>query len=147
MSYAYSEISVHGARLRRITTNNKRRRRNQAQHLMSAAPPSNQDDGVSLSTIVVVPSFHITLILASMYVLSGVTQPLLLEVAKSGGLTDQTCQIYMLAYYMGTASVIILARNDNRLSWNTTFKTGCVASIDIVAQTMNYSGCYLYILQ
>lgn len=89
MSYAHSEISVHGARLRRITTNNKRRRRNQAQHLMSAAP-SNQDDDVSIRSMstAVVPSFHITLILASMYVLSGVTQPLLLEVAKSSGLTD-----------------------------------------------------------
>ena len=110
---------------------------------MSAAP-SNQDDDVSIRSMsTVVPSFHITLILASMYVLSGVTQPLLLEVAKSGGLTDQTCQIYMLAYYMGTASVILLARNEGRLSCSLTLKTALVASIDIVAQTMNYSGVTL----
>ncbi|KAL7528879.1 hypothetical protein ACHAXR_004643, partial [Thalassiosira sp. AJA248-18] len=77
---------------------------------------------------------------ASVYVLSGVTQPLLMELAKQAGLADKSCQIYMQAYYFGTASVVLLARNDEKLSWNTTYKTGAVATIDIIAQTMNYSG-------
>mmetsp|Transcript_12201 Transcript_12201/g.21152 ORF Transcript_12201/g.21152 Transcript_12201/m.21152 type:complete len:356 (-) Transcript_12201:155-1222(-) len=84
--------------------------------------------------------YHITFILTSLYVLSGVTQPLLMELAKQAGLADKSCQIYMLFYYFGTASVAILAHNDGKLSWTTTIKTGSVAAIDIIAQTMNYSG-------
>lgn len=84
--------------------------------------------------------FHTTLIVASLYVLSGVTQPLLMELAKQAGLADKSCQIYMLFYYFGTASVVLLAGNDEQLSWKTTIKTGSVAVIDMVAQTINYSG-------
>mmetsp|Transcript_21756 Transcript_21756/g.47283 ORF Transcript_21756/g.47283 Transcript_21756/m.47283 type:complete len:360 (-) Transcript_21756:240-1319(-) len=86
------------------------------------------------------PTFHITLLIASLYVLSGVTQPLLMELASQAGLADKSCQIYMQFYYLGTASVALLARNEEQLSWKTTVKTGAVAAIDIVAQTMNYSG-------
>ena len=50
------------------------------------------------------PPFRTTLTLVSLYVLSGVTQPLLMEVVKMAGLADKTCQIYMLAYYFGTVS-------------------------------------------
>eukprot|EP00579_Thalassiosira_antarctica_P006760 CAMPEP_0201888966 /NCGR_PEP_ID=MMETSP0902-20130614/28830_1 /ASSEMBLY_ACC=CAM_ASM_000551 /TAXON_ID=420261 /ORGANISM="Thalassiosira antarctica, Strain CCMP982" /LENGTH=349 /DNA_ID=CAMNT_0048419381 /DNA_START=174 /DNA_END=1223 /DNA_ORIENTATION=+ len=84
--------------------------------------------------------FHITFGLSSLYVLSGVTQPLLMELAKQAGLADKSCQIYMQAHYLGTASVGLLALNEEHLSWKTTFKTGGVATIDIIAQTMNYSG-------
>ncbi|KAL7547155.1 hypothetical protein ACHAWF_010472 [Thalassiosira exigua] len=84
--------------------------------------------------------FRNTLAVVSLYVLSGVTQPLLMELAKQAGLADKSCQIYMLFYYFGTASVAILARNDQPLSWERTIKAGLVATIDIVAQTMNYSG-------
>ena len=88
-----------------------------------------------------IPSFYTTLTLASLYVLSGVIQPLIMEIAKQAGLTDNKCQIYiMFAYYLGTASVCLLARNEDRLSWKTTIKTASVASIDIVAQTLNYTG-------
>mmetsp|Transcript_18156 Transcript_18156/g.32433 ORF Transcript_18156/g.32433 Transcript_18156/m.32433 type:complete len:361 (+) Transcript_18156:122-1204(+) len=84
--------------------------------------------------------FHITIFLVSLYVLSGVTQPLLMELAKQAGLADKSCQIYMQFYYLGTASVVLLARSDEQLSWRTTFKTAGIACVDIMAQTMNYSG-------
>jgi len=86
------------------------------------------------------PSFYTTLTLATLYVLSGVIQPLVMEIAKQAGLTDNKCQIYMFAYYLGTASVCLLARNEDRLSLKTTIKTASVASIDIIAQTLNYTG-------
>jgi len=86
-----------------------------------------------------IPSFYTTLILASLYVTSGVIQPLIMEIAKQAGLTDNKCQIYMFAYYLGTASVCLLARNEDRLSLKTTMKTASVA-IDIIAQTLNYTG-------
>lgn len=99
------------------------------------APSTTDAAGLSMS----IP-FHVTLIIASVYVLSGVTQPLLMELAKQAGLADKSCQIYMQAYYLGTASVVLLARNDEHLSWKTTMKTSAVAMVDIIAQTMNYSG-------
>lgn len=45
-----------------------------------------------------VPS-HITIMLVSLYVLSGVTQPLLMEIAKQAGIADKTCQIYMFGEF------------------------------------------------
>ena len=42
---------------------------------------------------------------ASLYVISGVTQPLLMTICKAAGLADPNCQLYMLFYYLGPASV------------------------------------------
>lgn len=87
--------------------------------------------------------FHVTLVIAALYVLSGVSQPLLMTVAKEAGLADPTCQLYMLFYYMGPASVILTVINDrseNSTPWRILVKIGFVAMIDIVAQTMNYTG-------
>ena len=92
-----------------------------------------------MSSLNNMPSFYTTLTLATLYVLSGVIQPLIMEIAKQAGLTDNKCQIYM-SYYLGTASVCLLARNEDRLSLKTTIKTASVASIDIIAQTLNYTG-------
>ena len=51
------------------------------------------------------PSFYTTLTLASLYVISGVIQPLIMEIAKQAGLTDNKCQIYMFAYYWNSVSM------------------------------------------
>jgi hypothetical protein len=51
---------------------------------------------------------------AAFYVLSGVTQPLLMTVAKDAGLADPTCQLYMLFYQLGPASVGLALIGSNR---------------------------------
>ena len=99
----------------------------------------NSSTSAAESAMQYVP-FHITFLVASVYVLSGVTQPLLMELAKQAGLADKSCQIYMQFYYLGTACCIFLARNEQPVSWNIIIKTSFVASIDIIAQTLNYSG-------
>ena len=66
-----------------------------------------------------------------------------MEVAAIHGLADKRCQLYMLFYYAGTAGVSLFSGSDESLSWTTTVKTAFVAAIDIVAQTMNYSGATL----
>lgn len=86
---------------------------------------------------------YVTLLVASFYVLSGVAQPLLMTIAKEAGLTDPSCQLYMFFYYMGPASVILTVMNDRSeepLPWRILARTAFVAVIDIVAQTMNYTG-------
>ena len=89
------------------------------------------------------PSTRTTAFFVSLYILSGVTQPLLMEVAAMKGLANKRCQLYMLFYYAGAMGVSVFARGDERLSWSTTAKTSFIAAIDIVAQTMNYSGATL----
>eukprot|EP00578_Thalassiosira_sp_NH16_P025747 CAMPEP_0181083824 /NCGR_PEP_ID=MMETSP1071-20121207/4371_1 /TAXON_ID=35127 /ORGANISM="Thalassiosira sp., Strain NH16" /LENGTH=384 /DNA_ID=CAMNT_0023165523 /DNA_START=157 /DNA_END=1312 /DNA_ORIENTATION=+ len=104
------------------------------------APPSSLLNNSSKNHNDVPPSYRITLVMTTLYVLSGVTQPLLMELAKQAGLADRSCQIYMQFYYLGTASVALPAWNDAPLSLRTTLKTASVAVIDIAAQTLNYSG-------
>ncbi|KAL9179045.1 hypothetical protein ACHAXT_000087 [Thalassiosira profunda] len=47
---------------------------------------------------------------ALLYVLSGVTQPILMAYAQHAGLADPRCQLYMLFYYVGPASVAFTLR-------------------------------------
>ena len=56
------------------------------------------------------PSFTWIMISAGLYVLSGVTQPILMAYAKHAGLGDAKCQLYMLFYYIGPASVAFSLR-------------------------------------
>ena len=43
----------------------------------------------------------------SFYVLSGCCQPLLMTLLKDSGVADPSCQLYMLFYYLGPASIIL----------------------------------------
>jgi len=47
---------------------------------------------------------------AALYVLSGVTQPILMAYASHAGLADPRCQLYMLFYYIGPALVAFTLR-------------------------------------
>jgi len=126
-------------------------------------PPSSSSSSKSTSDIIM-------WINAAVYILSGVTQPLLMEEAKKNGLTDPSCQLYMFFYYIGPASAVLKLLFDNKksksnndrnsdgndagnddgaasttsstisTSWSTLRNITCVALIDIVAQTMNYTG-------
>ena len=83
-----------------------------------------------------------TALSAGLYVLSGVTQPLLTYWAKDAGLADPRCQLYMF-YYLGPASVGFAVVRDGTLAQQTRsalIKAVGIALIDIVAQTLNYTG-------
>jgi drug/metabolite transporter (DMT)-like permease len=84
------------------------------------------------------PAAATTLSLAGFYVLSGVTQPLIMALAKDSGLADKTCQLYMLFYYLGPASVIFFLQEWP--SQKAIHKATCIAVFDVVAQALNYTG-------
>jgi drug/metabolite transporter (DMT)-like permease len=91
------------------------------------------------------PPLALTFIWAGLYVLSGVTQPILMSLTKFAGLANPKCQLYMLFYYIGPAStVVLLFGKDNQHSKNISadmvLKSALIATIDIVAQAMNYTG-------
>mmetsp|Transcript_10537 Transcript_10537/g.16186 ORF Transcript_10537/g.16186 Transcript_10537/m.16186 type:complete len:429 (-) Transcript_10537:45-1331(-) len=104
--------------------------------LLAIAAPISQEASVP-------PTLIFTFLAASIYVLSGVTQPLIVAVAKDAGLADPTCQFYMFFYYLGPASVVFMVLGGNRNSWpslKTIYKAVAIALVDIVAQAMNYTG-------
>ena len=88
------------------------------------------------------PAAATKLTFAAFYVLSGVTQPLIMSIAKEAGLADPTCQLYMLFYYLGPASVcLLLCHTEN--TWpspRALGKAACIASFDMAAQALNYTG-------
>ena len=86
------------------------------------------------------PAASVTLSVAALYVLSGVTQPLLMTLAKEAGLADPTCQICMLFYYLGPASVLFSLRSKNTISQRALFKSAFIACFDLSSQTLNYTG-------
>ncbi|KAL9184998.1 hypothetical protein ACHAXT_002775 [Thalassiosira profunda] len=100
-------------------------------------------------------------IAAALTVFTGVTQPLLITVAKDCGLADPTAQLYMLFYYVGPASVSLSigcrrrappsyspvntdALDENEWpSGRSLLYAAAIATIDIFAQVMNYTGVSL----
>lgn len=56
------------------------------------------------------PSMSWVMMNAVLYVLSGVTQPILMAYASHAGLANPKCQLYMLFYYIGPASVAFTLR-------------------------------------
>lgn len=85
----------------------------------------------------------LTAILVTLYVLSGSSQPLMMTVLRYTGLADPTCQLYMMFYYMGTASAIFMPLKSEWPSKVTILKACGIALFDIVAQAMNYTGASL----
>ena len=101
-------------------------------------------------------SLLVTIIIVSLYVLSGCTQPLLMTLLRRAGFADPKCQLYMMFYYFGPATAIFLvpkkqasSADDNEggvsswPSWKTIAKASGIALFDIAAQTMNYTGASL----
>lgn len=93
---------------------------------------------------------------ACLYMLSGVAQPIIMEFCKDAGLADPSCQIYMVFYYLGPASVAITLlkksdAEDSRISpgANRTtrviqvYKSCGIAIFDLLAQILNYTGAGL----
>ena len=62
---------------------------------------------------------------------------------RQASLADPECQLYMLFYYLGTASAIFLIIFEKDVSWPSSraiFETCGIALFDIIAQMMNYTG-------
>ena len=96
-----------------------------------------------------------TLLAAGLYILSGVSQPLLMTVAGKVGVADPRAQLYMLFYYAGPASVGLTLRrrrpasatedskHDERYYWPsipTILRAASIAVLDVFAQSLNYTG-------
>lgn len=84
-----------------------------------------------------------TVFFASLYVLSGVTQPLLMTLAREAGLADPSAQTMMFFYYLGPASVMLLLLVRKDTVWpsqKALRKALLIACCDLVSQTMNYTG-------
>jgi drug/metabolite transporter (DMT)-like permease len=126
------------------------------------------------STSSVSSQWFLSIIVATIYILSGSTQPLLMTLVKGAGLGDPTCQVYMLFYYIGPAMVTFslccqrptktaytsnhdsvdsstsdIGRGDSEsnpaIQHTSQFpslitKASCIAVVDVIAQTMNYTG-------
>lgn len=88
----------------------------------------------------ITPRATITAALAAFYVLSGVTQPLIMTFAKDAGIANPSCQIYMVAYYLGPACVTFIVPKEDWPSRSSMLKTACIACFDICAQALNYTG-------
>lgn len=89
------------------------------------------------------PAAAATIAFASFYVLSGATQPLLMTLAKESGLADPKCQLYMLFYYLGPASVLCCLLSNKDTVWpspRVLCKASCIAVFDFTAQALNYTG-------
>lgn len=81
---------------------------------------------------------------AAGYVLSGSSQPLLLQLLRDAGLANSKAQLYMFFYYFGPALVLIplLWRGDPwpRTIKSLTIKAFGIAIFDTVAASLNYAG-------
>ena len=79
-------------------------------------------------------------VLAALYVLSGVCQPLIMTLCKVAGLADPKAQLYMVFYSAGPSLLAIgIDIPQNRVLW----KAVGVSLMDILAQAMNYTGASL----
>ena len=83
-------------------------------------------------------------LLATLYVLSGVAQPLLMTVLTQHGLTDSSAQLYMVFYYIGPALVLPFTLHER---WSAPMSTRLcavgLAVFDLFATALNYAGINL----
>ena len=87
-----------------------------------------------------------TWIIAAFYILSGVTQPLIMTLAKRAGITNPEAQVYMVFYYLGAATVVayhVHRHNQWPSSTTNTLKICLIALFDLGAQAMNYTASTL----
>ena len=78
-----------------------------------------------------------TWIAATFYILSGVTQPLIMTIAKQVGISNPEAQLYMVFYYLGPSLMGFFVTE-----WPSTpdtLKTCTIALFDLCAQAMNYT--------
>jgi drug/metabolite transporter (DMT)-like permease len=117
---------------------------NQSQNLeYSQTNPGQADLDAQSPGRDIPPSMALAVTLAFLYVLSGVTQPMIMAVAKEAGIADPSCQLYMVGYYLGPACVLFTVPRGGWPARSSLLKTAGIASFDICAQVLNYSGAAL----
>lgn len=93
----------------------------------------------------------VTDVAAVVYILSGICQPLLVQVCKDAGLADPSAQLYMLFYYAGPSCLLLTLlpcchssssseAHKQPPSWRAILKASLIACFDISAQSLNYTG-------
>ena len=95
------------------------------------------------STMTTPPSKLVTDVFAVFYVLSGVSQPMMMTLCKNAGLADSSAQLYMVFYYLGPAILILTTLRETWPSRVTIAKACGIALFDITAQAFNYTGASL----
>lgn len=83
---------------------------------------------------------------ASLYVMSGVTQPLLMTLCKQAGLADPKAQLYMFFYYLGPSLLIFTLCGQWAIPTSSSrmvVKAGVISIFDVCAQALNYTGASL----
>lgn len=104
------------------------------------------------------PPLSLTVLCAVIYMVSGSIQPVLMTLASDAGLADPRCQLYMVAYYVGPAclgATVCCNGGDNHVNDNASSsslngisrdsfaKAASIACLDIIAQTINYTGAIM----
>jgi drug/metabolite transporter (DMT)-like permease len=92
------------------------------------------------------PTKSVVLTIAGFYILSGISQPLIMTLCKQAGLADPSAQLYMLFYYLGPAFLIFTLKSEKQASFPTNtmlWKATIIAVFDIAAQALNYTGASL----
>lgn len=97
-----------------------------------------------------VASTKVNFIAASIYVISGICQPLLMTKCKKSGLADSSAQLYMLFYYAGPSLLLIRVFYERKNgdidgeslgpSVAVVLKACAIALLDTLAQSLNYTG-------
>lgn len=87
------------------------------------------------------PLLTTTPLIAGCFVLSGVTQPLIMTLAKEAGLANPKAQLYMVFYYLGPSLVSFWITQWP--PWTMIFQVCAIAVLDVAAQALNYTGSTL----
>lgn len=82
---------------------------------------------------------------ATLYVLIGICQPLLMSVIEQAGLADPTAQIYMLFYYLGPSMLLVtlLDKGADWPSFPVVLQGAAISILNVAAQIMNFTGAVL----
>ena len=101
----------------------------------------NIEEGIQT---VICTQYCVTWTNASLYILSGCSQPLIMSLLKEAGVADSSCQLYMLFYCVFPAGLVIPVLWNNEIPRRTTIFKACgIAGWDIISTTMNYTGAAL----
>mmetsp|Transcript_51494 Transcript_51494/g.122456 ORF Transcript_51494/g.122456 Transcript_51494/m.122456 type:complete len:348 (-) Transcript_51494:177-1220(-) len=105
-------------------------------------PLRGQPSGGSGSTALAAGLLSTAGLCCTAYLVSGVSQPLVMSAVKHAGLGDTSCQIYMLPYYVGMIACGALGPPLKEWKWKELGLHRCVitALLGAVAQNLNYAG-------
>eukprot|EP00929_Paragymnodinium_shiwhaense_P015533 TRINITY_DN123639_c0_g1_i1.p1 TRINITY_DN123639_c0_g1~~TRINITY_DN123639_c0_g1_i1.p1 ORF type:complete len:343 (+),score=69.92 TRINITY_DN123639_c0_g1_i1:80-1108(+) len=103
---------------------------------------NKKTDGDVAESKAAAPSLASTSLWIVAYLASGVTQPLVMSATKYAGLADKNCQLYLLPYYVGMASVGLLACCLPGPRWCSLplHRSAALALVGFCGQSLNWTG-------